>query len=365
METTNRENLSLPSKQHTTPRSEPTMISRIHESLKTKPNEGLTIDGILDWIRDHQSMYYQQRGQKFVRTAIQNALRLQSNRKKPTVWEYADKTWRLDEASLAKPNAEKSTETHREIQTYTPSLSGPSSRGGRTSDGTPESYEGMPELQQSRAANHENGQDTAPTAVPQVEPESRPNSTGNQPRFPAPEPGVHAENGALHSGPAMLSTRTSGEQISNSDEPPTQQTGLPAESTSTIHNDNPSGIEEAQVSVNSCDGTEQDGEDEPDFGAIVWELRRMKKKREAKELEIKKGHHTMPDLSVLTQSAEGAQHAADEARRAADEAQAVAEAANRALEEALAKQRQIVAAQLDLETLIRDSDLLRSKLDID
>jgi hypothetical protein len=30
------------------------MISRIHGSLRTNPNEGLTIDGILDWIRDHQ-----------------------------------------------------------------------------------------------------------------------------------------------------------------------------------------------------------------------------------------------------------------------------------------------------------------------
>ena len=343
------------------------MISRIHESLRTNPNEGLTIDGILDWIRDHQPTYYQQRGSKTVRNAIQTALRQQSRRNKRTVWEYADGTWRLDKAVLAGPNAEETTETHAERQTYRKSVLVPSSVGGETSDGTSELYEVVPqsESQQSRKGDHETDQDVQPAAFLQSEPESRLTSIDNQPRAPAPEMHTNVGNETIQLRAATLRARTSDDQASDNDDTPTHQSEPPVESTSTIHNDKPSGIEEAQVSVNSCDGTEQDGEDEPDFGAIVWELRRMKKKREAKELEIKKGHHTMPDLSVLTQSAEGAQHAADEARRAADEAQAVAEAANRALEEALAKQRQIVAAQLDLETLIRDSDLLRSKLDID
>ena len=102
------------------------------------------------------------------------------------------------------------------------------------------------------------------------------------------------------------------------------------------------------------------------------ELRRIKEEREAKELEIEKGHNAMPDLSVLTQSAEGAQHAADEARRAAEEAQRVAEEAHcvaeaerRTLEKAFAKKRQIAADELYREKLVRDSSLLRSKLGID
>ena len=124
--------------------------------------------------------------------------------------------------------------------------------------------------------------------------------------------------------------------------------------------------------VDSYDGLKQDGKDELDFGAIVWELRRMKEERETKEMEIKEGYNAMPDMSVLTQSAQGARHAADEARRAAkeaqraaNEAQRVAEAKHRTLEEAFARKRQVAADELYREKLIRDSSLLRSKLGID
>ena len=343
------------------------MISRIHGSLRTNPNEGLTIDGILDWIRDHQPTYYQQRGPKTVRNAIQTALRQQSRRSKRTVWEYEDGTWRLDKAVLTGPNVEETTETHAERQTYTKFVLVPSSVGGQTSDGTSELYEGVPqsELRQSCKGGHETDQDVQPAAFLQTAPESRSTSINSQPQAPAPEMHTNVEGKTIQLRAATLLARASDEQALDNDDTPTHQSEPPAESTLTTHNDKPSGTKEAQVSVDSCDDPEQNGEDEPDFRAIVRELRRIKKKRTAKELEIKKGHNAMPDLSVLTQSAEGAQHAADEARRAADEAQAVAEASNKALEEALAKQRQIVAAELDLETLIRDSYLLRSKLDID
>ena len=124
--------------------------------------------------------------------------------------------------------------------------------------------------------------------------------------------------------------------------------------------------------VDSYDGLKQDGKDELDFGAIVWELRRMKEERETKEMEIKEGYNAMPDMSVLTQSAQGARHAADEARRAAEEAQRaaneaqrVAEAKHRTLEEAFARKRQIAADELYRGKLIRDSSLLRSRLGID
>ena len=121
--------------------------------------------------------------------------------------------------------------------------------------------------------------------------------------------------------------------------------------------------------VDSYDGLKQDGKDELDFGAIVWELRRMKEERETKEMEIIEGYNAMPDMSILTQST---QHAADEARRAAkeaqraaNEAQRVAEAKHRTLEDAFARKRQIAADELYRGKLIRDSSLLRSRLGID
>ena len=239
--------------------------------------------------------------------------------------------------------------------------------GGQTSDGTSEFHEGVPqsELQQSRKGDNEPDQNVQPAAFLQTEPESRSTSIDSEPQAPAPKMHINVGNKTIQLPAATLRARTSDDQASDNDDTPTHQSEPPVESTSTIHNDKPSGIEEAQVSVDSCDGPEQNGEDEPDFGAIVRELRRIKQERLMQEQRIKAGHDSLPDVSVLTQSVGEAQRVANEAQRAADEAQRVAEVANKALEEALAKQRQIFAAELDLETLIRDSDLLRSKLDID
>jgi hypothetical protein len=313
------------------------------------------------------SRHYQQRGSKTVRKAIQTTLRQQSRRNKRTVWEYADGTWRLDKAVLAGPNAEETTEAHAERQTYTKSVLVPSSVGGQTSDGTSELHEGVPqsELEQSRKGDNETDQDVQPAAFLQTEPESRSTSIDSEPQAPAPEMHINVGNKTKQLPAATLRARTSDDQASDNEDTPTHQSEPPVESTSTIHNDKPSGIEEAQVSVDSCNGPEQNGEDEPDFGAIVRELRRIKQERYMQEQRIKAGHDSLPDVSVLTQSVGEAQRVANEAQRAADEAQRVAEVANKALEEALAKQRQIFAAELDLETLIRDSELLRSKLDID
>jgi len=232
---------------------------------------------------------------------------------------------------------------------------------------TPEIYEDtlQSELQQSGKGDDENGQDVQPVAVVQTESECGPTSFGNWPKAPSQETDADAWNETPQPWAATHSARTLNEQSSKHDDTPTQHNEPLAESTSTIKNHKSSSIEEGRILVNSCDGPEQDGEKEPDFGAIVWELRRIKKEREAKELEIKKEHNAMPNLSALTQSAEGAQHAADEARRAADEAQAVAEAANKALENARAKKSQIAADELYVEKLICDSGLLRSKLGID
>ena len=212
------------------------MISRIHESLRTNSNEGLTIDGILDWIRDHQPTYYQQRGSKTVRNAIQTALRQQSRRNKRTVWEYADGTWRLDKAVLAGPNAEETIETHTERQTYTKSVLVPSSVGGQTSDGTSEFHEGVPqsELQQSRKGDNETDQDVQPAAFLQTEPESRSTSIDSEPQAPAPEMHKNVGNKTIQLPAATLRARTSEEQASDNDDTPTHQSEPPVESTSLI-----------------------------------------------------------------------------------------------------------------------------------
>jgi len=367
-DTTNWKESSLSSKQHATPRSGPTMIKRIHEALKTKPKEGLTIDGILDWIRTNQSTYYHERGKRTVQNAIRTTLKGESKRIKRTVWEYADGTWRLDEAILAGLNTENSTESYAEEdteirlerQTHTPSALAQSSTGGQTSDATPELLESMPRstLQDPREGDHEDGQDVPPVTVSSAE------SIHNQPRSPAPETDAH-EIETLQADTAVPGAPTADSREVDPNETFTQQPEAPAESTSTIHNDKPNSTEEGRGPLDSCDGPGQEREDESYLGEIVKKLRDMKQERHMREQKIKAGHESLPDFSVLTQSVREAQHVADEAQRAADEAQRVAEAANIALEEGLAKQRQIVAAELDLETLIRNSDLLRSTLDID
>jgi hypothetical protein len=372
-ETIRRKESSLPPKQHATPDSKPTTISRIKEALKTKFSEGLTFDEIFDWFCINESKPHEGRGLAKLRSLVRQALDRELEKKEPKVWRDTDGTWRL-KPGVAEPNAEESTKTHAKRQTYTPSLSVQSSTGGQTSDGTPEIYEDTPqsELQQSGKGDYENGQDVQPLAFLQTEHEYGSTSVGNRPKAPSQETDANAGNETPQPRAATHSARTSNEQPSNHDDTPTQYNEPPAESTLTIHNDKLSSIEEAQFSVHSCDGPERDGEDEPDFGAIVRELRRMKEERETKELEIKEEYNAMPDMSVLTQSAEGAQHAADEARRAAEEAQRVANEAQcvavanrKTLEEAFAKKRQIAADELYLEELIRDSTLLRSKLGID
>lgn len=343
----------------TTPRPEPTMIKRIHEALKAKPDEGFTIDGILEWIRTNQSTYYQQRGLRTVRNAIQTTLRQQSRRNKPTVWEYEDGTWRLDKAVFAGPNAEEITGTHAERQTYTPSVLNPSSAGGRTSDGTPASYEDMPRsaLEQTGDRDQESGQDVQPTAFLQAESDNGPTSTDNQPRNSASETDAHVENETLQSDTAVLGALTAGNQQLNH-KTLTQQLEFPAGGTLMRSHGEPSTIEEGRVSVDSCNDPFQVDKVQSDIGKIVLKLRKLKQDRKAKEQTIEAGHESLPDLSVLAQSAE-------EAQRAADEAERVAKTAKKAFEDALEKESQIVADKRLLEKLIRDYDHLRSQLDID
>jgi hypothetical protein len=259
-ETTYREEPVLPPKPYTTPREKPTMITHIHEALKTKPNEGLTVDDILDWFRTNQSTMYQARGKASLRKTIQTNLNRKPSGKKCTVSRCTDGTWRLqpDEAVVAELTGKESTQTHAERQTHTPSALALST-GGRTPDGTPALCEDMPrsELLQTGERNHENGQFVQPTAFSQAESEYRPTSIDSQPKAPARETGAVAENETPQLRAATRSAWTSDERSPNHDETPTQQSEPPAEISSTIHNDNPSGIGGDRVPVDLCYGPEQ------------------------------------------------------------------------------------------------------------
>lgn len=250
----------LPSKQYTTPREKPTMTTHIHEALKTKPNEGLTIDGILDWFCTYQPTLYQERGKASLRKTIQTNLNRKQNGKNCTVAMCTDGTWRLrlDKTVVAEPIAKESTQTHTEGQTHTPSVLSLST-GGRTPDGTPALCKDMPrsELLQTAEPNRENGQVVQPTAFSQAESECGPTSIDSQPKAPAQETGAKAGNDTPQPRAATRRAWTSDERSPNHDETPTQQSGPSAEISSTIHNDNPSGVGEDRVPVDLCYGPEQ------------------------------------------------------------------------------------------------------------
>jgi hypothetical protein len=256
-ETTYWEEPVLPPKQYTTPREKTTMITHIHEALKTKPNEGLTVDDILDWFRTNQSTMYQARGKVSLRKTIQTNLNRKPSGKKCTVSRCTDGTWRLrpDEAVVAELTGKEGTQTHAERQTHTPFVS-VLSTGGRTSDGTPALCEDIPrsELLQTGDRDHENGQAVQPTAFSQAESEYGPTSIDSQPKAPAREAGANAGNETPQPRAATRSAWTSDEQSPNHDETPTQQSEPSAEISSMIHNDNPSGIEECRVPVDLCYG---------------------------------------------------------------------------------------------------------------
>jgi hypothetical protein len=99
-------------------------------------------------------------------------------------------------------------------------------------------------------------------------------------------------------------------------------------------NNEPCNTDENRGPVISWNDPEQDGKYEPDHGQIVRDLHRLKQERKLQEQKIEAGHNSLPDVFTLTQSANGAQRAADESRRAADEAQRIANEAQRAAETA-------------------------------
>lgn len=314
--------------------------------------EGLTIDGILDWLRTNRPKVYQEYGAEKLRHAIKTTLNQQPNRKERTVWQYEDGTWRLDNSVMGDASAKRTTEE----TAYTPITLGVSSTVGQTSDGSPGSYEDMPrsELQETRERHHTNDSDVAPAAVSRLQAENGLISIDSQPRAQVPGKEVDAGNETLRSHAATLSNFHACDQTPDRSQTLSLAQCEPAVgSTLTMSSNEPSSTESDQGPVELGGGSNQDGKDESDLGGIVRELRQMEQERKVQEQKMAAGHNDLPDISALTQTAE--------------EAQRAAEAAKKALEEARAEQSQIIADELYLEKLTRRADLLpvRSRLDID
>jgi hypothetical protein len=229
------------------------------------------------------------------------------------------------------------TEKYRETHTHTTSAMEAPSMGGRTS-GTFEPYKDTPRspLQQTHERHNAINQNTLPGVVPPAEAVNRPASIGSQPRPLYPGTDVHTENGnlALDAATPTAPTAVHNETFT--------RTGSAVD------------ISESRDPVNSCDDFKQ----EPDYQKIVLKLHDLKRERQMLEQKIEAGHNNLPDVSILTQTA-------NEAQRVADEAQRAAEAATKAVKDAQAKQSELAAHDLSLKELIQEYHGLRAELNID
>jgi hypothetical protein len=167
-----------------------------------------------------------------------------------------------------------------------------------------------------------------------------------------------ASDGTLHSAPNAVS------HPSDRNEPPIQADPATGNISTAINNE-PSNTKDSRAPTICCDDSGKDSKDEPDYGQIVRDLRRLKHRRKLQEHKIETEQNGLPDVTSLTTSASDAQCAADEAQRIADDARLTAETAKKAVEDAEVKHDQFAADKLDLAKLIQDSDVLRAQLGID
>jgi len=371
LETNDQTDSHLHGKQQATPRRKAN-IKLVQEALRTEPENGLSFDEIIDWLRINRSEVYQECGEDKLKRAIKATLKQQAQKTNPTIWQWENKNWQLDEALLAETSIQESAEKDMGRQTHTPSTMVTSSTGKRTPDGASESCEDTPrsEVQQTRERQYLGSQNTPPGAMSRVRAEYRLASIESQPSQPSPRIDAPTEEN-LTSNEATPSATSAVSHPVNQNETFVQSQPA-AGSISVAPNNEPTNTVESQAPADPCDDSGRNGKDEPDYGQIVRELHRLKQERKLQAQKIEAGHDSLPDVNTLTQSASDAQRAADEAQRAADEAQRIAdekqrnaETANKAVEDAQAKQSQLAADKLYLERLIRDSTSLRAQLDID
>lgn len=358
-------------RQQATPRTKTPYLNLIHGALGAQPDKELSLDDILESIYTNRREIYDEYGPGKLRDALRTSLDRQAKKveSKRTVWEYEGGTYRLHNPVVVVGEDGESVGRNKERHARTPSVSVPSSTGGRTFDGILEPCENRApsELRQTREQCHANSQTYSTVIVSQGHAESRVASLEGQPSHPCPEAYARTEKGIETS----LSTGTSVDcSLQHNDTLAPNE--LAARSISATLNNEPLNTEERQGPADSYDHNGQDGKDEPDYGQIVRDLHRLKQERKMHKQKIEAGRNSLPDVSTLTQSASDAQRAADGAQRAAYEAQLIADVAQRAaenakkaVEHAEAKQSQLAADELYLEKLTEDSISLRAQLDID
>jgi hypothetical protein len=361
--------------QQATTRVKTPYLNLIHDALRARPENYLSLQDILESVRANHPDVYNTYGGRKLRDSLRTSLDRQARKveSKRTVWEYEGGTYRLHNPVVAAVADEESLDTCAEKHVRMQSMSVPSSTGGRTFDGTLEPYKNKAtsELQQTREQRRADSQDSMPAPAPQVGAESRRASLASRPSHPHPEADAQNENEDLVSNEIVLSAATAVDHLLQDndmlvpDAPTTR-------SISITLNDEPNNTVESRAPANPYDDPGSDGKDEPDYAQIVRELHHLKQERKLQAQKIEAGHNSLHDVNTLILSASNAQRAADEAQRAADEAQRIAdekqrnaETANKAVEDAQAKQSQLAADKLYLEKLIRDSTSLRAQLDID
>lgn len=361
--------------QQATPRVKTPYLNLIHDALRARPENYLSLQDILESVRANHPDIYNTYGGRKLRDSLRTSLDRQAKKveSKRTVWEYEGGTYRLHNPVVAAVEDEQSLDTCAERHVRIQSMSVPSSTGGRTFDGTLEPYENRATSvsRQTREQRRADSQDSLPAPAPQVGAESRRASLASRPSHPHPEADAQTDNEDPASNRTVLSAAPAVDHSSKHNnmlalnEPTTR-------SISITLNEEPTDTMESRAPANPYDDPGQNGKDEPDYAEIVRELRQLKQERKLQVQKIEAGHNSLPDVNTLTQSASDAQRAADEAQRAADEAQRIAdgkklnaETSNKAVEDAQAKQSQLAADKLYLEKLIRDSTSLRAQLDID
>lgn len=371
-ETYHRSQTRQVAKQPTTPGQKRIYLGFIYDALGAKPQEPSSLEDILNWIRVNRLDKYREYGGQKLRTAIQMSLNFQTKKveSKRTIWAYSDGNsigkWQLHKPVVAVTDDEQSVDTYTERHLRTPSMPGHSSGGGRTFDSTLVSCEDTPPS--AMRETHEQygtiSQSSPHTSAAQMQSESRPAFVERESNHPSPEvcarsaDGNPGPDGASHSAPNAVG------HPSNRNEPPVQADPAPENFSMAINNE-PSKIEDSRAPAILCDDSGKYSKDEPDYGQIVRNLRRLKHTRKLQEQKIEADQNSLPDVTSLTKSASDAQRAADEARRAAEEAQRTAETAKNAVEDAEGKHAQLAADKLGLAKLTEESGLLRAQLGID
>jgi len=367
-----------------TPRPRIKYLQLIQAALENNLANGLTINGIVDWLRTNRATTYSELGGDTLRQGIRIALSQQKNRRNRKVWECEDKKWRLSGAFVT----EQPMEEPREGDPSTPSASvNPSTEGPSTLD----TDEGIcrPESPQAQDIRSPNGQHVpsaaavhqlvaAPASIPEVDAQNQCLSNSIQlPERTDPETDAYAAiTVQLSQAPTLVdqSARNRADEGAQSYVLPLSDaadegvvTGLDKGSSQDQQHQNPD---------IPCSGIDGENPREPEHGSastsdahrlgeIVQKLRKMTEDRKTREQKIEADRSALPDIKALTEKTEKARVRLSELALLLEEAQRSTQVMEKALEEGLAKRNQLAKDEQSLTDLHRDYNLVKSQLHID